>query len=551
MFHAWDSRSQDIPPSRADLPEKIRTLFVEKQWAAILQLAPESENYPPDLDYYRGMAFASLEQWPEAERCFRNGLNKAPSDKRFPLELAGIAFKRGNRSEARGLVRRALRLDSDDTYANDFLATLYFLSGNVEAALKYWNRIRKPTLEEVRSDPHPRVDPVLLDRAFTAAPASLLRLDDFLRTRDRISSLEIFSPYRLDLTPRRDGKFDLIFRQHERNGLGAGITERALQILRGLPYQTLHLEIFNLKRSAINSRSLVRWDTQKRRAFTSLSGPLAADPKWRFRIHLDGRKEHWDVSRNPGAVSLPASEFTLQKLEAGAALGSMTNRRWEWSSAVEVSHRQFINPPVPSPLFTPGLALKYRVQVHRPILAVPERRVSLTPFAVVETAKIFARTGNHYSKIQGGLDWHWHPRPEGDDYFMTGRFRAGKTLGQPPFDELFNLGLDRDQEFWFRGHAGIHDGQKGSGPLGRDYLLVNFELDKEVYSNGIWRLSSGPFFDTGRVYDRRNIFGYRQWLYDVGIQAKARILGVLTLVFVYGKDLRSGGNTFYFDTINR
>ena len=59
------------------------------------------------------------------------------------------------------------------------------------------------------------------------------------------------------------------------------------------------------------------------------------------------------------------------------------------------------------------------------------------------------------------------------------------------------------------------------------------------------------FFDTGRVYDRRNIFGYRQWLYDVGIQAKARILGVLTLVFVYRKDLRSGGNTFYFDTINR
>ena len=40
---------------------------------------------------------------------------------------------------------------------------------------------------------------------------------------------KIFSPYRLDLTPRRDGKFDLIFRQHERNGLGAGITERAIR----------------------------------------------------------------------------------------------------------------------------------------------------------------------------------------------------------------------------------------------------------------------------------------------------------------------------------
>jgi Tetratricopeptide repeat len=529
----------------------IRTLFIEKKWDAILQLAPEAEHYPPDLDYYRGMALASSEQWQEAERSFRKGQIKAPNDKRFPLELAGIAFKQGNRSEARTLVRQVLRLDPGDSYANDFLATLYFLSGNVEAALKYWNRIGKPDIEEIRSDPQPRVNPVLLDRAFAAAPASLLRLDDFLRTRDRIGFLEIFSPYRLELDPRRDGKFDLIFRPHERHGWGSTMTERMLHLGRGIPYQTLHLEAFNLKRSAVNSISLIRWDAEKRRAFTSLSGPLGEDPKWRVRIHLDGRRENWDLSRSSLEVALPVNEFNLQKLEAGASLGSMTNGRWEWSSAVEVSHRQFMNPPEPSTLFAEGLALKYRLQINRQILAIPERRFTMAPFAAVEIAKIFAGSGNPYSRIQGGLDWSWHPRAQGNDYLMTGRFRAGKIAGQPPFDELFNLGLDHDQDFWFRGHAGTRNGKKGSGPLGHDYLLMNFEFDKEIYKNGIWRLSSGPFLDTGRVYNRRTSFGFENWLCDAGIQAKVRILGALTVVFFYGRDLRSGRNTFYFDTINR
>ena len=494
------------------------------------------------------MALASLEQWQEAERSFRKGQIKAPHDKRFPLELGGIAFRQGNRSEARTLVRQALRLDPDDSYANDFLATLYFLSGNVEAALKYWNRIGKPNIEEIRSDPHPRVNPVLLDRAFAAAPASLLPLDDFLRTRDRIGSLEIFSPYRLELDPRRDGKFDLVFRPQERNGWGSAGTERMLHLARGIPYQTLHLEVFNLKRSAVNSISLIRWDAEKRRAFTSLSGPLEGDPKWRFRIHLDGRRENWDLSQNIREVALPATEFSLQKLEAGAELGSRTNGRWEWSSAAEVSHRQFMNPPEQSTLFTEGLALKYRFQVNGRILATPERRLTIAPFAAAEMAKIFAASGNTYSKIQGGLGWRWHARAQGDDYLMTGQFRAGKIAGEPPFDELFNLGLDHDQEFWFRGHPGTHNGKKGSGPLGRDYLLVNFEFDKEIYNNGIWRLSSGPFLDAGKVYDRRTSFGFEKWLCDAGIQAKIRILGALTVVLLYGRDLRSGGNTFYFDT---
>jgi len=38
--------------------------------------------------------------------------------------------------------------------------------------------------------------------------------------------------------------------------------------------------------------------------------------------------------------------------------------------------------------------------------------------------------------------------------------------------------------------------------------------------------------------------GSREWLWDIGLQAKMRVFGA-GVVFSYGKDLRSGNNAFY------
>jgi hypothetical protein len=61
----------------------------------------------------------------------------------------------------------------------------------------------------------------------------------------------------------------------------------------------------------------------------------------------------------------------------------------------------------------------------------------------------------------GGIGF---PRAEGNDYEMQQQFRAGKTFGTVPFDELFLLGLERDNDLWMRGHIDTRDGRKGSAP---------------------------------------------------------------------------------------
>jgi hypothetical protein len=149
-----------------------------------------------------------------------------------------------------------------------------------------------------------------------------------------------------------------------------------------------------------------------------------------------------------------------------------------------------------------------------------------------------------FEKLQGSLEAHWLPASHGDDFATEGRVRAGQTFGEIPFDELFMLGLERDNDLWIHAHIGTHDGRKGSAPLGRNYFLVNCATDKNVYSNGFLALKLGPLLDIGKITDSSGLLGSKVWLWDAGVQLKLRVFGVAA-AFSYGKDLRTGNNAFY------
>ena len=88
------------------------------------------------------------------------------------------------------------------------------------------------------------------------------------------------------------------------------------------------------------------------------------------------------------------------------------------------------------------------------------------------------------------------------------------------------LGMERDNDLWMRAHVGTRDGRKGSAPLGRNYFLSNWEIDKRIYHNGFFSLKLSPFLDTGKITDPLPGLGSGRWLWDTGVQAKFRVLGV-------------------------
>jgi hypothetical protein len=128
---------------------------------------------------------------------------------------------------------------------------------------------------------------------------------------------------------------------------------------------------------------------------------------------------------------------------------------------------------------------------------------------------------------------------------MRGQIRAGARAGKASLGELFQLGVERDNDLWLRGHPGTTDGRKGAAPLGRRYLLANWEMDKNVYGNGLVDVKIGPFLDSGAIADSSGFLGSRGWLWDSGLQCKVRILGGVTVVFSYGRSLEGGKGVFY------
>jgi len=147
--------------------------------------------------------------------------------------------------------------------------------------------------------------------------------------------------------------------------------------------------------------------------------------------------------------------------------------------------------------------------------------------------------------VRGELRSRWLPKARGDDYEFLSTLRSGRTFGDVPLDELYQLGVERDNDLWLRGHAGTVDGRKGGAPLGRRYVLMNSELNKTMYDGAFFRIQLGPFFDTGTIADPSGWFGSPKWLFDAGVQARIRVIGSVSVVLSYGRDLREGKGVFY------
>ncbi len=536
-------------PSDASRLAAAQKAFDSEQWQEAARLSQGPEDQSADLDFLRGLALARQQQWNESRKAFAAGHLKNSGDPRFLVELAGVAYKQNDLSAAEQNLRAALRLGSRDTYTLDFLGTIYFLQGNLEAALKYWNAINKPRLRNVAVQPPPRLEETLLGHAIAFNAPQFLSGDALLATRARLQNLGIFSRERVELTPAGEN-FDATLHVAERNGWGDSKLEGAIALLSGVPYATVYPEIYNIGHRAMNFNSLLRWDSEKRRAFATFSTPLFDNPARRLRLYFDARNENWNLSNTFFGVGPPLGYLNLRRIAGGIELHSVANGRWSWSTGMEVAGRSFRNLPgttttAEKAFFTDGDSFAYWLRADRSLWRVPEHRFTLDASAEGRVGRTFADNLGAFGTARGSLDAHWLPRAAGDDYELRTRVRAGATLGSVPFDELFQLGVERDNDLWLRGHAGTSDGRKGAAPLGRRYFLTNWEMDKNVYSNGLFTVKLGPFFDTGSIADASDLFGSQRWLFDTGAQCKVRVLGSITVVLIYGRDLRGGRNVFY------
>jgi hypothetical protein len=452
------------------------------------------------------------------------------------IELASQSYRSGDREQAKLYLGKLLKGNPTDHYANHFLGAIFLMEGNLEAALKYWNRIGEPRIEQIRMHPAPSVDPVLMDRVFAMAPASRLLLKDYLETESRLDRMGIFKRYQFQLRPRSESPtFDLVLRPQASKGILQSKLKIAALVARGFLTNTVAPKFLNIDGTAINSTSFLSWDKHRSRISSSVSLPVSRDPNSRLRMFTDHKFETWSLG----------SDVELRKSELGIEADKVWNDRMTSISGAKASNRKYSGLPSDSPDLTDGWVIEAFGQINISLMRVPEKRLILASTASAEMGKFVSTDpANSYVQFASSLNFAWFPHALDEDLATSASLQFGQSLGDTPFDEFFNLSADEGIDLRLRAHRSRRD-KYGENPFGTRFVLMNFDISKTLVKTGKVQWKMSPFADAAHI-NRTEFWPGPQWFMDVGVESGFQILKSLELTVTYGKDLRTGRNVVYF-----
>lgn len=505
---------------------------------ALILIRLASGDVTADALFSEGMADANAGKLDAAAAVFQSGHKLYPRDARFLNELAGVEYLRKNNKAAKHWLLRAVKLNPNDNYADDFLGTLYQMDGNLAATLKYWNRVNKPFLTDVVFPASAALDPAFRARIFDFSAGQVFTLDRLFTTDANLDRAGVLATDRIDLLPAPGAQGYLATVDMQPLALPlTGWLGWTLPMLRELPYQGIDFDRYDIHGRGADLTSLWRWDPNKRRIDINWRAPVHGNPRSEYRTWVDARDEVWALPSERG--------LTVRSVAAGADyVTGMTERR-QWTVGANFGRHTF----EPGTL-EPGMNVWQAMLDNRfdyALWRVPEHRLSVWSWAVFDAGRVFGRTGSRLLVTRGGLSGEWFPQAKGEKYRLTAQMQAGEMSGNVPVDELFQLGMDRDTErdLWLRGVLSAANGQKGTGLLGRDYAIAQTTFERQFFHIPFVTFSAGPFFDVGRAWNAG--YGLRNYpvTYDTGVQVDVKTIGGVGLTIVYGRDLTSGRGAFY------
>jgi len=307
-----------------------------------------------------------------------------------------------------------------------------------------------------------------------------------LTTETRIAGLGIFPSYQFDLQARDNGKFDILFRNRERDGWGRTKLEKLFLLFSRPPVSEHQPEVYNLRHQAINFVSTYRWMRRSaawKRSSLVRSGAIRNSA---MVLIADLRSENWDIRDSfQGPAPLLAS-LNLRRESVGLNFASFESGRWRWSAGAELSHRDFRS-VIPGVALTPsllakGYQLKQSTRLDVTLWHLPERRVTIDGGLSRRQAGLWSQPSQSFEKLQGSAHFHWFPQAQGEDYELQHGSGPAKTFAMFPLTNSIWWAWSADNDLWMRGHIGTRDGRKGSAPLGRNFFVFQLGSGQERLS---------------------------------------------------------------------
>ena len=500
----------------------------------------------PDAYLYLGIAYGHIKEYQKAEDVLQEGSKRYPQDSRFHAELANLALDNNDVDAARSELKLALAVDPTNSFASDQLATIDMSQGEVQAALRAWNKSDRPNINDILHNYYLNYGSWVVRRAVAFHPAGTLRYSQWKTTEARLFATDNFTNVGLEIEPTRvPDQYNAVVRTTTKTNT---LADFAFNILKGAVYETSYLNVWNIRNSGMNFTSDYRWSTNKRRLDGMLKIPVPIAGLSFLDVGTTWRSEHWNTSNQIEPQFAPDALFNYGATDLFATFKTIPNYRIELAGGFVYKNR-YASGNIPPLVLNSENTGKFFAETNLRLNdGTYQNRLHVEAFAAKPTIVGNTQFNGGVAEFNNRVTFSKETRS-----YFDWSVKAGTVRGSVPVDEYFVLGLDTVPNInLLRAHTASRFGKYGNGPMGTDFVLVNTDFERRLatipffnnlnipYVQAKWEV----FVDGAKTWDRQNVFQPSKLLVDVGGGIRLET-PTNSFNLTYGKSLRDGRNVFY------
>jgi len=504
-----------------------------------------AEQPSADAYLYLGIAYRNMKEYEKAQELLREGARRYPDDGRFHSELANVFLEINDIEAARSELERTLGVDPDNATASDLLATINMSEGEVQSALRWWNKSGRPVVDDILHNYSLNFGSWVVRKAVAFHPAGVLHYDEWKTTESRLFETDIFANVGLEVepTPVTD-HYNAILRTTAKTNT---LSDFVFGIVRGAPFHISFLDFWNIGNSGVNFNGNYRWDTDRRRVEGSLKIPVPVPGLLHIEIGNTWRKERWDLSPSILPQFRPAARFDYKSNGLWIYLKHIPHYRVEIGGGLDYRNRA-ASGDLPQLLTNSENTGRFTLETNlRLVDRRYQNRLHLEAFAARRSILGDVNFSGGVAELNNRFTLSRDPRAS-----FNWTLKGGTSRGQLPVEDYFVLGLDTTTINPLRGHTVADHGRFGKGPTGTDFILFNSDFDRRLATLPFFNYVNIPFvavkwmlfFDGAKTFDRNRIFQQGKLWLDTGgglrFETPTHSFNV-----VYGRSLRDGTGVLY------
>jgi hypothetical protein len=507
----------------------------------------EALSLRPTADVYLnlGTAYRHSRDWQKAEDILNEASERYPADARISTELANAYVGAGDIDGAREALQRALRIDPANVAAADLIAAVELSEGEVQTALRYWNRSGNPITNEVLHNTNISFGHWTVKDGNAFEPGHMMTYAQWRTTQLRLLETDIFSNVGISIEPAPTSpKYNPVILTTDKVN---DLTNIAFDIVKGAPWKTSYLNWWDIANSGISMNSSYRWDYNRKRGELQIQAPIPVPGILFLTATGLWRSERWDVGPVLQNDAGAGNRFLYKSTGARAELKYIPYFRFEFGGGFEYTNRA-ANGSLPQLYLDSSNSGKV---VYEASLRLADSRYQ---------NRIHVEGGVARKSLLGDLDYSTATVELNNQFLISKEsntvfswtVRGGASDGQLPVEEYFVLGLDMHAGNLLRAHPASEHGHYGSAPMGTSFALSNMDIERRIAILPLFNSLNIPyldvkgeiFLDTGQTADRANIFKEGKLYFDTGAGLKFET-PTHSLNMIYGKSLRDGRNVLY------